>query len=65
MLRSKSQALLERLDSWLGPKDRDVSGNLPNDSRHDSFRTGVSVFYFEEAAFKEAPQPGSKREKTS
>ncbi|MGO1692202.1 MAG: DUF6502 family protein [Marinobacter sp.] len=61
----QSQALLEQLDSWLGPKDRDVSGNLPNDSRHDSFRTGVSVFYFEEAAFKEAPQPGSKREKTS
>ncbi|MDN6320881.1 MAG: DUF6502 family protein [Marinobacter sp.] len=61
----QSQALLEQLDSWLGPQDRDVSGCLVEGSPQESFRTGVSVFYFEEAPFTEAPQPGSKRERTS
>lgn len=60
----QSQALLEQLDSWLGPQDRDVSGSLAKGSPQESFRTGVGVFYFEEAPVKEAPQPGSKRERT-
>lgn len=29
---------------------------------NESFRTSVSVFYFEEPSFAEAPQPSSKRE---
>jgi hypothetical protein len=58
----QSQALLEQLDSWLGPKDRDVSGDQADGSPQESFRTGVSVFYFEEAPLTETPQPGSKRE---
>ncbi|MGO1500106.1 MAG: DUF6502 family protein [Marinobacter sp.] len=61
----QSQALLEQLDSWLGPKDRDVSGSLVNSSPQESFRTGVSVFYFEESPFTETHPPGSKRERSS
>ncbi|WP_339782652.1 DUF6502 family protein [uncultured Marinobacter sp.] len=60
----QSQKMLEQLDSWLGPKDRDVSGKQAVGSPQESFRTGVSVFYFEEPPFTEAPRPGSKREKT-
>jgi hypothetical protein len=44
----RSQALLEDLDSWLGPYDRDVAGSQGNDSAKDAVRTGVSIFYFEE-----------------
>jgi len=40
----QSQALLEDLDSWLGPHDRGVSGQEGG----ESVRTGVSIFYFEE-----------------
>ena len=38
-----AQALLEDLDSWLGPHDRGVSGQEGG----ESVRTGVSIFYFE------------------
>ncbi len=41
----QSQALLEELDSWLGPHDRSVSGQ---EDDGESVRTGVSIFYFEE-----------------
>lgn len=61
----QSQALLEQLDSWLGPKDRDVSGNQQDASPHESFRTGISVFYFEEAPLAEAPKSRSKNEAMS
>ncbi|MGP9833133.1 DUF6502 family protein [Marinobacter sp. NSM] len=44
----RSQALLEDLDSWLGPYDRDVSGSQSNDNAQGAVRTGVSIFYFEE-----------------
>ncbi|MGX1200221.1 DUF6502 family protein [Marinobacter nauticus] len=40
----QSQALLEELDSWLGPHDRGVSGREGG----ESVRTGLSIFYFEE-----------------
>ncbi|WP_417517224.1 DUF6502 family protein [Marinobacter sp.] len=66
----QSQIMLEHLDSWLGPKDRDVSGKPTDSERRESFRTGVSVFYFEEAFSEEAPlesplHPGASKEKAS
>ncbi|MDO6442779.1 DUF6502 family protein [Marinobacter sp. 2_MG-2023] len=45
----QSQNMLEQMDSWLGPKDRDVSGSQDDAAVQESFRTGISVFYFEEA----------------
>jgi len=42
----QSQALLEKLDEWLGPHDRDSSGAQADGQ--ETVRTGVSVFYFEE-----------------
>ncbi|WP_100638422.1 DUF6502 family protein [Marinobacter salexigens] len=59
----QSQKLLEQLDSWLGPEDRDVSGKQDDASPQQSFRTGVSVFYFEEPLLPENPEPGSGRGK--
>ncbi len=44
----RSQALLEDLDSWLGPYDRDVSDAGNRDNAGEAVRTGVSIFYFEE-----------------
>ncbi|GGC59914.1 DUF6502 family protein [Marinobacter halophilus] len=44
----RSQALLEDLDSWLGPYDQDLSGSVIDDNAAEPVRTGISVFYFEE-----------------
>ncbi|MEX0604965.1 MAG: DUF6502 family protein [Marinobacter sp.] len=48
----KSQELLETLDRWLAPYDRDISqripGNIASPVDNGSVRTGVSVFYFED-----------------
>src|SRR5690554_1052001 len=59
----QSQKLLEQLDSWLGPKDRDVTGSQTAASPQDSNRTAISIFYFEEATAAETSPLGSKREK--
>ncbi|PHQ27220.1 hypothetical protein CLH62_06515 [Marinobacter guineae] len=57
---AQSQALLEQLDKWLGPHDRDISGPQAGGQSGDSVRTGVSIFFFEESAHKnpkgEGPQ---------
>ncbi len=45
---AQSQVLLEQLDTWLGPHDRDISGQQPGSVSEDSVRTGVSIFFFEE-----------------
>lgn len=45
---AQSQVLLEQLDTWLGPHDRDISGQQPGSVSGDSVRTGVSIFFFEE-----------------
>ena len=42
----QSQALLEQLDDWLGPHDRQGPGN--QDEGASKVRTGVGIFYFEE-----------------
>ncbi|HTN35076.1 MAG TPA: DUF6502 family protein [Marinobacter sp.] len=44
----QSQTLLEQLDNWLAPHDRDISGNTDGQNNLESVRTGVSVFYFED-----------------
>lgn len=46
MAGRESQRFLEQLDGWLGPHDRDVSGQ--QGGAPPSVRTGVSVFYFED-----------------
>ncbi|MGO1462494.1 MAG: DUF6502 family protein [Marinobacter sp.] len=61
----QSQALLEQLDCWLAPQDRDMSGKLVNESQQDSFRTGVGIFYFEEGPATKATQPGAKKVRAS
>lgn len=43
----KSQELLETLDRWLAPYDRDVKGKTANENEL-RVRTGVGVFYFED-----------------
>lgn len=53
----QSQALLEKLDEWLGPYDRDSSGSQAPADGQETVRTGVSVFYFEEPV-----QPGDNGE---
>jgi hypothetical protein len=45
---ARSQALLEELDQWLGPYDRDVSRQGDHGSTGETVRTGVSIFYFED-----------------
>tara|TARA_R110002111_G_scaffold69655_2_gene112759 strand:+ start:173 stop:466 length:294 start_codon:yes stop_codon:yes gene_type:complete len=55
----------EVMEAWLGPQVRDVSGDQADGSSQESFRTGVSVFCFEEAPLYGSTPPGSKREKTS
>ena len=42
----RSQALLEQLDDWLGPHDRQGSGSQGEGA--NKVRTGVGIFYFEE-----------------
>lgn len=48
----KSQELLETLDLWLAPYDRDVAqrsgGSVRSSGDKAAVRTGVSVFYFED-----------------
>ena len=51
---AQSQALLEQLDQWLGPQDRDISGQASDSDSGDPVRTGVSIFYFEEPAGKDS-----------
>jgi len=45
---AESQGLLEHLDRWLGPHDRDIAGGGEQASPGDGVRTGVSIFYFED-----------------
>lgn len=47
---AQSQLLLEQLDQWLGPHDRDIAGCGENGHTGEPVRTGVSIFYFEEPA---------------
>ncbi len=47
---AQSQELLEKLDNWLGPHDRDLSELQAGSQSGDSVRTGVSIFFFEEPA---------------
>ncbi|MBU2873511.1 DUF6502 family protein [Marinobacter salexigens] len=61
----QSQKMLEQLDSWLGPKDRDVSGESVAGSSSESIRTGVSVFYFEDPQCKETRLLSSRQENAS
>lgn len=49
----QSQAMLEQLDKWLGPHDRDVAGHSDGKASGDAVRTGVGIFYFEDPV-----QPG-------
>lgn len=51
---AQSQALLEQLDQWLGPHDRDISGQASGSDSGEPVRTGVSIFYFEEPAGKDS-----------
>ncbi|WP_373000211.1 DUF6502 family protein [Marinobacter sp.] len=51
---AQSQALLEQLDKWLGPHDRDISGQQASSEAGESIRTGVSIFFFEEPARKDS-----------
>lgn len=44
----QSQQLLEQLDRWLGPHDRDISGNKDDGHSGEPVRTGISIFYFED-----------------
>lgn len=46
----RSQSLLEELDKWLGPHDRDISGQETESVSGEPVRTGVSIFFFEEPA---------------
>ncbi len=57
---TQSQALLEQLDKWLGPHDRDISGQGPGSASGDSVRTGVSIFYFEEVASEKVANVANK-----
>jgi hypothetical protein len=45
---AQSQELLEKLDKWLGPNDRDISEPQADSQSGESVRTGVSIFFFEE-----------------
>lgn len=40
--------MLEQLDKWLGPHDRDIAGHGENKATGDTARTGVGIFYFED-----------------
>lgn len=44
----QSQTMLEQLDKWLGPYDRDIAGHGESQATGDAVRTGVGIFYFED-----------------
>ncbi|MGM0773595.1 DUF6502 family protein [Marinobacter sp.] len=44
----QSQTMLEQLDKWLGPHDRDIAGHGESQATGDAVRTGVGIFYFED-----------------
>lgn len=44
----QSQELLERLDGWLAPHDRDIASHGQGEASGDRVRTGVGIFYFED-----------------
>ena len=50
----QSQNLLEQLDQWLGPHDRDIASHGQSKASEDVVRTGVGIFYFEDPV-----QPGT------
>jgi hypothetical protein len=54
---AQSQALLEQLDQWLAPRDRDISGQNRGIGTDKAVRTGVGIFYFEDPV-----QPGEGQE---
>lgn len=54
---AQSQALLEQLDQWLAPRDRDISGHNGGTGTDKAVRTGVGIFYFEDPV-----QPGEGQE---
>lgn len=49
----QSQTMLEQLDKWLGPHDRDIAGHRDGEASGEAIRTGVGIFYFEDPV-----QPG-------
>lgn len=49
----ESQRVLEHLDGWLGPRDRDVRGR--SEENAPAVRTGVSIFYFEDPVQPDEP----------
>lgn len=54
----QSQTMLEQLDKWLGPHDRDIASHGKGKVSGDSVRTGVGIFYFEDPV---QPDPEGKR----
>ncbi|MCL7943596.1 DUF6502 family protein [Marinobacter sp. ATCH36] len=44
----QAQSMLEQMDKWLGPHDRDIASHGEGKSEGDAVRTGVGIFYFEE-----------------
>lgn len=44
----QSQAMLEQLDKWLGPHDRDIASHGKGKATGDAVRTGLGIFYFED-----------------
>ncbi|MDF0749806.1 DUF6502 family protein [Marinobacter sp. 71-i] len=44
----QSQTMLEQLDKWLGPHDRDIASHGKGKTTGDAVRTGVGIFYFED-----------------
>ncbi|PXX93785.1 hypothetical protein DIT71_03025 [Marinobacter vulgaris] len=44
----QSQSMLEQLDRWLGPHDRDIASQGEGGARGEAVRTGVGIFYFED-----------------
>jgi uncharacterized protein DUF6502 len=53
----QSQELLEQLDRWLAPHDRDIASHGQGEVSEDAVRTGVGIFYFEDPV-----QPGREGE---
>jgi uncharacterized protein DUF6502 len=44
----QSEELLEQLDGWLAPHDRDIASQGQGEETGDAVRTGVGIFYFED-----------------